>query len=180
LKYCHSNKPKGKSTIVKFLAMVLFVAFLINSTLLFVFFEFKRVVIKHEIKTNALLQIPNNQLLKFVKDKDFDDEEFELNGKMYDVVKKEITSKYTIVYCYEDHKETNLNHKIDVLIKSEFSKNPFSKNQQKLIDFLHQIYITSSISNFIFFTQKTNNQHFPYILHIPFEVIFIISPPPKI
>lgn len=179
MKYSHSNKPKVKSTIVKFLAMVLFAIFLINSTLLFIFFEFKRVIIKHEIKNNILSQIPDNQLLKFSKALNFDKDEFEINGKMYDVVKIKITPKNTIVYCYEDHKETSLNQKIDSLIKEGFTKNPFSKNQQKLIDFLHQIYISSSIPNFIFFAQNANKQHFPYKLHLLYEVISIISPPPK-
>jgi hypothetical protein len=98
---------------------------------------------------------------------------------MYDVVRQKTINGKVILLCFEDKKETQLNHTIDASIKRDFSKNPLGKNQQKLIDFLHQIYISSNIPHFLFFAQNTNNQYFTYKSRLLFEIIFIISPPPQ-
>ena len=173
------NKPQKRKTFTQLLAACLFAIFLINTTLCFIFFEVQRINIRHEIKHNILRQLTDYQLVIFSKTRDFDKEEFEFNGIMYDVVRQETIDGRVILLCFEDNNETQLNHSIEESIKKDFSKNPLSKNQQKLIDFLHYIYISSSTPNFLFFTQNVNNKYFPPKLLFLSEMISIISPPPK-
>lgn len=173
------NKHQKKQTFTQLLAGCLFAIFLINTTLCFIFFEFNRVAIRHDIKHNILRQLTDNQLVRFSKNKKFDKDEFEHNGIMYDVIRQETVNGQVILLCFEDRKETQLNHAIEESINSDFTKNPFSKNQQKLINLLHQIYVSSSTPNFFFFVQNISSQYFPQKSRLLSEMISIISPPPK-
>ena len=173
------NTYQKKQTFKQLLTGCLFAIFLINTTLCFMFFEVSRIAIRHDIKHNILRQLTDNQLVRFLKNNNLDKDEFEFNGIMYDVVRQETINGQVILLCFEDKKETQLNDSIEASIKTDFSKNPFSKNQQKLIDFLHQTYISSSIPNFFFFAQNPNNQYFPQKSRLLSKMISIISPPPK-
>lgn len=160
--------------------MGLFAIFFINTTICFLFFEIERATIRHEIKVNILSQLTDNQLVIFEKKLGFDKDEFEENGKMYDVVRKTKTASKVILYCYLDHQETLLNHKIDSLVKQDLAHNPLNKNQQKLIDLLQQVYISSNIPIFIFIKQTTFNQTFAYKNNFISSILLVDSPPPQI
>ena len=65
-------------------------------------------VIKENFKTNkfqgVIESIAENASMSWEEK----DQEFELNGQMYDVVKKEVQGQKVIYYCINDSKESNL------------------------------------------------------------------------
>lgn len=54
------------------------------------------------------------------------DEEFELSGGMYDVVKKEVINNQTVYYCINDQKESGL-----IQVYNHWMQNQHSNNQSK-------------------------------------------------
>lgn len=177
MKYCQSNKPIVKSTIVKFLAIVLFVIFIINTTLCFIFFEVKRMSIRHEIKHNILKQLPDNQLVRFTKNKDFKKDEFEFNGVMYDVVRRETINSKVILHCFEDKKETQLNHAIEASVKKKLANSPIKNTQQKLINFI-KIPFTSFESYAFYFNKKFSSKRSFNPIEVSITAIKVIPTPP--
>lgn len=178
MKFSHSNKPTVKSTIVKFLAMVLFGIFLINTTFCFIFFEVQRIAIRHEIKHNILRQLTDNQLVKFTKNKNFNKDEFEINGVMYDVVRQETINGKVILLCFEDKKETQLNHSIEASVKKDLANSPIKNTQQKLINFLKLPFTSFESISFYFSKIVKSKRSFSLIEVIITTIKVIPSPPP--
>ncbi len=178
MKHCHPNKPTVKSTIVKFLAIVLFGIFIINTSLCFIFFEVKRMAIRHEIKHNTLQQLTDNQLVVFSKNENFDKEEFEHNGIMYDVVRQETVNGKEILLCFEDKKETQLNRAVEASIKKDLANSPIKNTQQKLINFLKLSFIPFQEFTFYFLKKPTSKQFFYLSQTIFLTFINVLSPPP--
>jgi hypothetical protein len=88
-------------------------------------------IIKENIKTNkfegVIEAIAENTCMSWEEK----DQEFELNGQMYDVVKKEVQGKKIIYYCINDSKESNLLDVYNQWIHSD-KTNTHQKNSGKL------------------------------------------------
>ena len=164
---------------LRFFTWGLFAFFMVNTFFVFIFLEVEREIIKHEVKRTILSKLPDNQLVSVEQDADFEHNEFELNGIMYDVVSKIKMPDKTILLCYTDNKETLLNQKIGNLIEQDSANNPLRKAQKKLIVFLQQTYIFTDSVNFNFYPQSADSQLFIYTKHFFSTFIFIASPPPK-
>jgi hypothetical protein len=136
LKLNQSNKSSFKKQFRQLLAGSLFVIFLINSIGCFIYFEIKRKSIRHEIKHSILHKLPDNQLVRIINDEYNSKDEFEMNGIMYDVMRKEVNDGQVILWCFEDKKETALNRSIESLVKKDMANIPIKKTQKILINFL--------------------------------------------
>lgn len=114
----------------------------------FVFLKIQKQRIKKEIKRHLMAEVSNKQLvtlsftLKEAKQhlKWEHEKEFEYQGKMYDVVRKEIKGDIIVYHCWWDHEETALNQKLRQLTYLALNQNPTRKNQEtSLVQFFKNL-----------------------------------------
>jgi hypothetical protein len=172
------NKLQKKQTFTQLLAGCLFAIFLINTIFCFIFFEVKRIAIRHEIKHKILQQLTDNQLVIFSKTENFDKDEFEHNGIMYDVVRQETINGKVVLLCFEDKKETQLNHSIEASVKKDLANSPIKNTQQKLINFLKLSFISFQKFTFSFLRKPTSKQFYDFNKIIFSTFVNVLSPPP--
>ena len=180
MKFNQSNKPSLKNRIHRLLAGGIFVIFLINSIGCFIYFEIKRKSIRHKIKHSILHKLPDSQLVRII-DNDYNDkDEFELNGIMYDVMRKEVRDGKVILWCFEDKKETELNRSIESLVKKDVANTPIKKTQKLLINFLKTPLRILEKPLFIF--QLKINPHIKLFFTSSLSTIClsVASPPPDL
>ncbi len=180
MKPSQSNKISLKNQFRRLLAGGLFVIFLINSIGCFIYFEIKRKNIRHEIKHNILHKLPDNQLVRIINNEYNDKEEFEMNGIMYDVMRKEVHDGQVILWCFEDKKETELNRSIELMVKKDVANSPIKKTQKILINFLKTPLSIFEKPLFIF--QLKINLHIKFTFNASLSTIFLsmASPPPDL
>ncbi|MDX2002745.1 MAG: hypothetical protein SFW35_09955 [Chitinophagales bacterium] len=96
-------------------AILLISIFIFNEVGHLCIFLFERMAVRKEVKHSMLDALDNGKLLAFsfskqqLADLDWEDEhEFRLQGKMYDVVRREIKDGLVTLYCYSDDQETQL------------------------------------------------------------------------
>ncbi|MFN3490044.1 MAG: hypothetical protein ACK4YV_12965 [Emticicia sp.] len=180
MKLTQSNKPSLKNQYHRLLAGGLFVIFLINSIGCFIYFEIKRKSIRHEIKHSILHKLPDSQLVRIINNDYNDKDEFEINGIMYDVMRKEVRDGQIILWCFEDKKETELNRSIESLVKKDVANNPIKKTQKILINFLKTPLDILEKPLFVF--QLKVNSHIKFFFTSLLSTIFlsVASPPPDL
>jgi len=105
-----------------------------------------------------------------------DENEFELNGKMYDVIKIEKQADEYTVFCFNDEKEE--------LLISNFKK-LIDKNveQKNCINVQHNSFVMFAIKNdnYLFKKYSTlNNQPIMVISNYSSKLFDISDPPPKV
>lgn len=178
MKFNQSNKPFLKNQFRRLLAGGLFVIFLINSIGCFVYFEVKRKSIRHEIKQSILHKLPDSQLVKIINSDYNDKEEFEKNGIMYDVMRKEVRNGQVILWCFEDKKETELNRSIESLIKNDMANSPIKKTQKILLNFLKTPLSILEKPLFIFKLKTNPLTKFLFTSSLSTIFLSVASPPP--
>ena len=167
----------------KYLSILLaFLIFLNSAGYVILFWEIQQEVKKEMIhKISGILPSDLLTCIKFQK-KDIsrsdwiEKNEFEYKGSMYDVVKKEETSKYYLFYCINDEKE-------DILIKNysrHFDDNkekPTHNNSRTLITLIAPAILKNNIliKRIETFSSITNHFSFNY------NSIWLdkVTPPPK-
>lgn len=89
-------------------------------------------------------------------------EEFEHNGEMYDIVKKEVVADTTYYWCWPDNEETKLNTQLDKLLICALENIPQRKdNQKRVSDFFKSLYHQEKSKTGIVFCQLTQqNLHY--------------------
>jgi len=121
-----------------FAVLLILSLFLIQSggfLLLFKIYEFQiSTEIRNNIKTGipndelVIFRIPNSSLESFKENFVlFEDDEFRLEDKMYDVVRMERNSEETIYYCVPDTRESELYSRLDQLVNKSLSDDPLKK-----------------------------------------------------
>jgi len=105
-----------------------------------------------------------------------DENEFELNGKMYDVIKIEKQSDEYTVFCFNDEKEE--------LLISNFKKLiDINVEQKNCINVQHNSFVMLAIKNdnYLFKKYSTlNNQPIMVISNYSSKLFDISDPPPKV
>jgi hypothetical protein len=180
LKLNQSNKLFLKNHCHQLLAAGLVVIFLINSIGCFIYFEIKRKSIRHEIKHGILHKLPDSQLVRIINDEYNDKDEFELNGVMYDVMRKEVHNGQVILWCFKDKKETELNRSIESLVKKDIANNPIKKTQKILINFLKTPLNILEKLFFIFPLKINPPTKFFFTSSLSIILLSVSSPPPDL
>lgn len=180
MKLNQSNKLFLKNQCHQLLAAGLVVIFLINSIGCFIYFEIKRKSIRHEIKHGILHKLPDSQLVSIINDECNDKDEFELNGVMYDVMRKEVHNGQVILWCFKDKKETELNRSIESLVKKDIANNPIKKTQKILINFLKTPLNILEKPLFIFPLKIDPPTKFFFTLSLSTILLSVSSPPPDL
>ncbi len=103
--------------------------------------------------------------------------EFEYNGQMYDIVDTEIKGDSIFYRCWWDHKETQLNKKLDKLVVQAFGKDPQKRNkQEQLFSFFKSFFSPEPVE-----WQQTAIHYERVVRHFPLYNAFfdpLIFPPP--
>ncbi|MER0441198.1 hypothetical protein [Emticicia sp. W12TSBA100-4] len=151
---------------------------MVNSIGCFIYFEIKRKNIRHEIKHSILHKLPDNQLVRIINNEYNDKEEFEMNGIMYDVMRKEVHDGQVILWCFKDKKETELNRSIESMVKKDVANSPIKKTQKILLNFLKTP--LSIFEKPLFTFQFKINLHIKFTFNAKLLTIFlsVASPPP--
>lgn len=165
----------------KLFAIAFVSLFLLHFAGVYTYFGVRLMAIRQEMKAK-LKTLPDEQLEKIVLSKkdfqkiDIEENEIELNGKMYDIAKVEEKGNQYIVYALHDEHEDNLLSFLDEIVKR--SSNDKKPVPSQLLQFISLVFIPSS--NSFSFGQTITEKHFCLYsnLYSSFRSS-IESPPPK-
>ncbi len=132
----------------KLFAIAFVSLFLLHYAGVYTYFGVRLMAIHQEMKAK-LKTLPDNQLEKIIlSKKDFqkvnEENEIELNGKMYDIAKIEGHGNEFIVYALHDEHEDNLLGFLDEIVKR--SGNDKKPVPSQLLQFLDLIFLPASNS----------------------------------
>jgi hypothetical protein len=165
----------------KFFAIGIVSLFLLHLAGVYTYFGVRMMAIHKEMKAK-LKMLPADKLEKIILSKEefkrinFDEEEVELKGKMYDIAKIVEQENHFIIYALHDESEDDLLSFLDEITKkSSDDKEPVPS---QLLQFLGLVFIPTS--NSFHFPQVTSEKHFSFYsnrysaFHTSIE-----SPPPR-
>lgn len=153
----------------------------------FPIFKIEQWTIRREIKTRLKSAIPNSDLEVFsypIGSRDAtkygSKHEFEIDGEMYDVVRRENEGSILKLYCFHDRKETDLFKKLDQIVNDRMNStnhpfrnvvNIFGKTFHSIVPVTDMLKLHSnSVLDFHLFSYS--NTYF-------FEFIQKFAPPPR-
>lgn len=110
------------------------------------------------------------------------DNEIEINGKMYDIISVVSNSDSLIYTCYPDHKESELKRKMYASLANLFAQNPIqSESTKSLFLFLKNlIFEEIEAIQFFKFTFNETISHIKYIALTRNGHFLLDSPPPEL
>ena len=145
----HLYKKNGRHLNRKVSAILFILILIIPFAGSYWWFRYAQKTIRQEVKQEIVGKIADDELVKLTftaSELEFvvhwiHDDEFEFQGVMYDVVRSESKNDTTILWCYQDNKETKLTMQITriVVLLSGGDKNK-QEQSQKLIDFSKNLY----------------------------------------
>lgn len=105
-------------------------------------FDTKLLLHKHKLKKQLIQHYHGNKLVCIKKAKSqklfgffssWEENEFSVDGKMYDVVRKEITGDSILYYCFADSEENELLFEINNWLRQSFSISfPLNETQKNV------------------------------------------------
>ncbi|HOQ48686.1 MAG TPA: hypothetical protein PLV01_02525 [Candidatus Kapabacteria bacterium] len=177
---------KSKKYIIsKLLALVIIPAILINSAGYALLFSISQRIIKKEIKQLLKSSLPETEveLLKIkIGDpnyRKFEKNEFFYFGRLYDVIKMEVSDGYMHIKCINDKKEELLFINLDELIRNTYqyegSRGYFISKILSLLLFFEELAKTIFLPNIsLIQNNRINTEKFiSFITEVP-------TPPPEI
>lgn len=75
--------------------------------------------------------------------------EFEFDHQLYDIVETEFKGETTDYWCWLDHKETNLDKKLDKILAKALGNDPQKKEYQKRLNTIFKSLYYSKTTNFL-------------------------------
>lgn len=110
------------------------------------------------------------------------DNEIEIDGKMYDIISLVSSSDSLIYSCYPDHKESELKRNMYASLASLFSQNPIQSESTKSLFLFLKNLIFEEIESIQFFKFTFNEtiSHIKYIALIHNGHFLLDSPPPEL
>lgn len=110
------------------------------------------------------------------------DNEIEIDGKMYDIISVVSNSDSLIYTCYPDHKESELKRKMYASLANLFTQNPNQAESTKSLFLFLKNLIFEEIESIQFFKFTFNEaiSHIKYIALIHNGHFLLDSPPPEL
>lgn len=149
--------------------------------------HFQKIRVRREVKIHLQGDVKKEELILFTFSKEEtacrlswkDDGEFEYEGQMFDVEKREIKGDSILLWCWWDRKETSLNKQLKELLDITASKNSNAKESRKrLLTFYLSLYCSPSIA--LQSTLADNNlESFSYLFNWKSIPHTPPGPPPK-
>jgi len=172
----------------KLFAILLIAGFSVQITGYHLLFYFRQADIKKSVKKRLHHNLDRENTEEFVfslagkKGSDMPEwegnDEFRLNGEMYDVIEKKIENGKLFVRCISDKKETELINRYKDITKDDFGG--LSKKRASLLLTLSSIfYAPVSISGYDIWSYPKQNNWFSYKCPLSFHTIEVLTPPPQ-
>ena len=106
--------------------------------------------------------------------------EFEYNGEMYDIVRREYNNDQVTYYLWWDHEETSLNRRLTELTASLFDQSPSKeRSSHQLSFFLNQLFVEELEVFRLPETSQDQNHSFYYSTNYKDFTPGILNPPPR-
>lgn len=107
----------------------------------FSFLQFQKYLIKYDVRRQIINGMPKSELKHFQFSKVEaniipvwkEQNEFEINGEMYDVVSSQESSDSILFWCWQDRDETKLNKRLKTLTDQRSENSPLYQTQIKQI-----------------------------------------------
>ncbi|MDK2771954.1 MAG: hypothetical protein KYX68_06975 [Flavobacterium sp.] len=161
------------------ISLLLFIVLLLPAVVTFSWLQHRKYVVKKEVKQTIIAGIDKKelQILKFhhqevnQKVEWEHSKEFEFNGKMYDIVKKEIVNDSVQFFCWLDEEETELNRRLKTLLINVYHNDvPLKLKNDLVLDFYKSLFFhqTDLVVFYLRFKSTriksyyTNNYFFQY------------------
>ena len=167
------------------MTILLICCFLLNIIGFHIFFYFRQGEVKTEMKKLLRLNVNINEerfafslndIGAFQKLKWEGDNEFSLNGEMYDIIGKKIQDGKIVIRCIRDKEETALVNKL----KDNWRENEKSnKIVNKLFELLQTPFYNAKSEEIAFKELTINSFCFPFE-RLPLQVKKIPTPPPQL
>ena len=136
----------------RILPVILCLALLAPAGVTYYYLQGRREQVRHEVKRMMIRGISRDQLVVLTfatRETDLKvhwkhAEEFEYNGRMYDIVESLTLGDSTRYWCWPDEEETRLNRQLADLVSQTLSHDPQNRDRQaRLISFLATLYCSS-------------------------------------
>ena len=105
--------------------------------------------------------------------------EFRLNGEMYDVVEKRMEDNKMIIRCISDRKETQLIKDYEKTSKDDFNNFPSRHKSVQLLKLVCSLYVNPFANNSFYYNEPRLKHRPVYYRIIPSISPDILIPPPK-
>ena len=134
----------------------------------YVYYEYKKHVIKKEVKRKVISGIDKDELvlLSFKKAEIANKlkweraDEFEYLGEMYDVVEREMIGDSIFYWCWWDHEETKLSYQLNQLLLKKMQHDSESKEHAaQLLSLLKTHFLSNNEEWMKFHEQVISNQY---------------------
>jgi len=107
-------------------------------------------------------------------------DEFELDGRMYDVIDSSFMKDTVVYHCFWDRKESEINLKIDALALNFWNHAPVGGGvESSFVDFVKKLYPGDEILSVKALINVQRMAFMPLILNFPIGFLEISAPPPK-
>ncbi len=135
----------------KLTGILFLVCLIIPLVIVFFYLHYQISMVQKEVKELMIPGMEKDELvvLKFTREKaqkELDwkhSKEFEYKGEMYDVVEKEIKGDTIYYHCWWDHRETELNEQLDILVAKILGNNPQKQNSRdRIVEFYKNLYFS--------------------------------------
>lgn len=153
----------------------------------FIYFEIERYYVRKDIKRAIKHSLPQNQYKQFnFTNKEFkdltwiNDHEFKMNGRLYDVVKKNKSNVGFSVYCIDDMQETVLFAQLDEATASNLNNQPEKAPLKSFVKLLKLAYVEphGALTGKVYIEIAEQTNHFFYqSLFSEFKKQKLLQPP---
>jgi hypothetical protein len=152
------------------------------------FFEILQLQVKREIRARIKNSVPKNALHAIKLSENEKNmhwyeagEEFNLHGKMYDIVQTEIRNGETIYHCVDDTEEAKLFAQLDELVNQNLANDNSAsgKTARNLLKHFSEVYIPALRFDLLIIPAEKQISYKPYLENALAYLPKKLTPPPQ-
>jgi len=147
----------------------------------------KKHTIRRQVKHELMRGKSKDELVLFALSKAqaanldwHEDEEFSFQREMYDVVFKETQGDSIKLWCWPDHRESSINHEINLLLARRLGRNQkHQENQKRLAKFYQSLFVNTLPQHSFWMDATCVNHNTQYLAAINNFAAQPPIPPPR-
>lgn len=141
---------------------------------------------KKDAKVSISLYVPEELLTKIIISNDgenpgiewIDDGEIKVNGKMFDIVKRELKGNKTVLICVSDDKENRLSEVFEESFTNNFNPSTARAASINVLKNIVKNALVPETENLIYICGKQRPQHF-ILEEVLDPFLEVLTPPPR-
>jgi hypothetical protein len=173
-----------RTAFVKITSLFLLLCITLHTTGLYLVFHVYQKEVKREMKKYLRQDLHQESIVAFLYSpanaSDFvfvDEEEFALNGQMYDVIFKESKGGQTVIHAIDDKKETAL---VQAFLKHQRADHSCKAKMNGLGHFLTLLYLANEPSEIKIAENTVTNRWAHCLCTYPKNEQLVLKPPPRL